>query len=146
MISGTKNPGPRNYFVAIIACLGVWAAPVAAKAQTIVIQSSASPMAGPHVSFDLAGSVKSGIDASNSFINTERRARQYNAQRQMFGDAIGPDDTPSQLLYYRQHRPQMIRYIQQQQYYSPAHCQLRPQPVYNYRGVFVGYRQVQVCY
>ena len=41
--------------------------------------------------------VKSGVDTSQAMITNERKARQYNALRQLYGDAVGPDDTLAQL-------------------------------------------------
>lgn len=41
--------------------------------------------------------LKAGADFSQNVFTAERKARQYNALRQMFGDAVGPDDTLTQL-------------------------------------------------
>ncbi len=41
--------------------------------------------------------LKAGADFSQNVFTAERKARQYNALRQMFGDAVGPDDTLAQL-------------------------------------------------
>lgn len=41
--------------------------------------------------------LKAGADFSQGVFTAERKARQYNALRQMFGDAVGPDDTLAQL-------------------------------------------------
>ena len=41
--------------------------------------------------------VKAGVDTSQAMFTAERKARQYNALRQLYGDAVGPDDTLSQL-------------------------------------------------
>lgn len=41
--------------------------------------------------------VKAGADMAQGMFNAERKARQYNALREMFGNAVGPDDTLAQL-------------------------------------------------
>ena len=41
--------------------------------------------------------LKAGADFSQNVFTAERKARQYNALRQMFGDAVGPDDNLAQL-------------------------------------------------
>lgn len=41
--------------------------------------------------------LKAGVDTSQSLFTNERKARQYNALRQLYGDAVGPDDTLAQL-------------------------------------------------
>lgn len=47
--------------------------------------------------FNPAINLKAGADFANTVFKAEQQQRQYNALRQMFGDAVGPDDTLPQL-------------------------------------------------
>jgi len=47
--------------------------------------------------FNPAVAAKAGIETTQAMFNAERKARQYNALRQIYGDAVGPDDTLAQL-------------------------------------------------
>lgn len=58
--------------------------------------------------------LKAGADFSQGVFTAERKARQYNALRAMFGDAVGPDDNLAQLDANRRSNQKLPGELEQQ--------------------------------
>lgn len=72
--------------------------------------------------------LKAGADFSQGVFTAERKARQYNALRAMFGDAVGPDDNLAQLDANRRANTKLPGELEQQ---SLSNTALRQSNAFN---------------
>ena len=72
--------------------------------------------------------LKAGADFSQNVFTAERKARQYNALRAMFGDAVGPDDNLAQLDANRRANTKLPGELEQQ---SLSNTALRQSNAFN---------------